>query len=283
VPEYAPPTHHAQEARDGRETSFRNGRPWRYFAERVNALWLKGPEFFIEIGHTLLEAKEELSRDEFDALLKLRLDLDASVGRKLMCSASNPTLCAHVHRLPPCWSTIYELSQVPHDTLEAAIADGRVNPKMLRKDAVALRKPKDESSAESEDSDKGGPPPNRTFSFAAAWDAASDEEIRAKLDAVGRDGICRVMSDGLKAEIRDHILGLTIDAASRTSSFAVQATNKLHTAMRSAEQPESDHEAVGHMRGALLWIARGSERRDITRSEIVVAIADRNPKHRKKK
>ena len=58
------------------------------------------------------------------------------------------------------------------------------------------------------------------------------------------------MSENLKAELRDHILGLTIDAASKTPSFAVSATNKLHTAMRCAEVPDPDHEARGHLLGA---------------------------------
>ena len=88
------------------------------------ALGAEAPASFIQTGQYLIEAKEELDRDEFEALVRLRLDFDASVARKLMRVAGDRTLCAHVHKLPPCWSSLYELSKLEDDALEAAIADG---------------------------------------------------------------------------------------------------------------------------------------------------------------
>jgi hypothetical protein len=266
-----------------------NTRSWKYFAEQINAAWRKGPEAIIEAARYICEAGEELDRDQFEALLKLRLAFDASVGRKLKRIGENKVLCAHGHKLPACWTTIYELSKVPDDTLKAAIADGRVHSGMQRKDAVALRKPpRDESPGGPEESGENDsplspPPPDPKLPFAAAWDAASSEEIRAKLDAVGRDGLCKVLSETLKAELRDFILGQNIASAPQRSSFAINATDKLQVALRCAELKNPDSEAVGHMTGALRCIALTAERRKVARSDIVVAIASRKPKHRREK
>ena len=137
------------------EFSFRNTRTSRDFAEAINAAWRKGSKAFMEAGRILLEAKEELSKDEFDALLKLKLDLNASVGRKLMRSVANPILCAHVHKLPPCYSTIYELSKVPDDILDS----DRRRPRQYEDDAQgrgrAARVAGGEVSSEEDDCSAG--------------------------------------------------------------------------------------------------------------------------------
>jgi hypothetical protein len=256
------------------QESSRNTRSYQHFAALINAAWRRGPEAIIEAARCIREASEELDRDQFEALLKFKLSFDASVGRKLKRIGENRVLCAHGHKLPACWTTIYELSKLEDELLKAAIADGRIHPGMERKDASELRKPNVKGSEKSAESKP---------SFAAAWDAASKEEIRAKLDAVGRDGLCTVLSDELKAALRDHVLGQTIHTASKDSNFAVSATNKLHTAIRCAELTDPDSEAIGHMTGALRWIASAGERRQIARSDIVITVADRKPKHRKKK
>jgi hypothetical protein len=41
--------------------------------------------------------------------------------------------------MPPCWSTLYELSKLENDVLEDKIADGSISPKTQRKDVIALR------------------------------------------------------------------------------------------------------------------------------------------------
>jgi hypothetical protein len=78
-----------------------NRRSCEHFAALIDAAWRKGAEAFMEIGRHLIEAKEELDRDEYDALVK-KLAFDASVAKKLVCIASNQLLGAHVHQLPPC-------------------------------------------------------------------------------------------------------------------------------------------------------------------------------------
>jgi hypothetical protein len=256
-------------------------RTWKYYASLINDAWRRSAEAFIQTGKYLLEAKEELDRDQFEALVRLRLDFDASVARKLMRIAGDRALCAHVHKLPPCWSSLYELSKLGDDTLESAIADGRINPKMLRKDAVALRKPSNESEEIISSPPPAEPPPaGPAPSFAAAWEGAPEAAIRAQLDAIGFARLCEIMSEKLKMEFGDHVLGQTIRSASTTSSFTIRASDQLHTALRCAEQKEPSEEDIKHMVAALKCIAREAERRGLSRSEIV--IAEGKTKRRKK-
>ena len=260
----------------------RNARSGKDFADLINTAWRKGPKAFMEVGSHLREANQELSKDEFNALLSFKLNLHDSVCRKLMRSAGNPILCAHVHILPACWSTIYELSKLTDDVLNRAIADGRVNPKMSRKDAVALRK----GDEDSEEIEGGGVAPSSShpkLSFATAWDAASPQEIQAKLDAVGREGLCAVMSDSLKADFCEHIIGQASRIASRTSKFAVAATHKLHTALYYGAQGDLDADAISKMHGALKFIVQAAEREGLTPPNLVIAAADPKPKPGRKK
>jgi hypothetical protein len=105
---------------DGEETPH-NTRGWKEFAELINGAWRKGAEALLEAGRYLIEAKEELDRDEYNALIKLRLAFDASTAKKLVCIGSNRLLGAHVHLLAPCWSTLYELTKLGDEVLQAAI------------------------------------------------------------------------------------------------------------------------------------------------------------------
>jgi hypothetical protein len=96
----------------------RNTRGWRKFAELINTAWRKGAGAFLEVGRHLIQAKEELDRDEYDALVRLRLAFDASTAKKLICIGQNRLLGAHVHLLPPCWSTLYELTKLEDEVLQ---------------------------------------------------------------------------------------------------------------------------------------------------------------------
>jgi hypothetical protein len=61
----------------------------------------------------------------------------------LMAIARHPIISNrnHGNDLPPSWRTLYELSRVPEKKLLAKIADGTINPKIERKDVVALLPP----------------------------------------------------------------------------------------------------------------------------------------------
>jgi hypothetical protein len=257
----------------------RNSRSWKDFAELIKDAWRKGAKAFIETGRYLREAKEEL--DDFEPFLKFKLDFDASVGRKLMCIAGNSVLCAHVHKLPPCWSTLYELSKLPDDILLLAIADGRISPKMQRKDASALRKRQSEGTETREDN--GESSVDNAANLVAAWDASSAEEQRQFLDHLGRAGLCGVISNQLLTDFRDHVLGLEITASSAKSTLAVNLTNLLHTALRLAEQPEPSE--LDKARAFATLIAMNRKLKATTRSlcDTLVAICKQQSKFNKKR
>ena len=210
-----------------------NSRSWKIFADAINHAWRRSAWEFVECGRLLAEAKEELSPDDY-AAMNSKLDFNSSVARKLMRIAANEIICAFVHKFPPCWSTLYELSQVPKDVLTAALADGRIHPGMMKKHAVALRPPK-----RTPVKTKSAP-----TALGVVWKAASREERQTFLTGLGRAGLCGAMSPAFLAELRDHLINLNVAGASKSSAFATYATDKLHMALRCAEQ-RGRHQAHG--------------------------------------
>jgi hypothetical protein len=251
-------------------TSFQsNTRGWKVFANLINTSWRKGAEAFVQTGRYLIEAKEELDRDQYNSLIKLKLAFDESVAKKLICIARKSVLGAHVHQLPPCWSTLYELSQLEDKVLEAKLADGTIHPGMQRKDATALRRG-DEDDTEGETSDSQTEPSSTLKALRAAWKAASRADHCQLHDDLGRAGLIATISPELLADIRDHILGQLIATASKSSKFAVASTGRLHVILRCAEQPEPSDEDIRNMIGAGRAIVRDAEKRGIARSNVLV-------------
>jgi hypothetical protein len=240
----------------------------KQWAEVICISWTGNTAGIFETGNYLLAACDQLGKDY--VVTKLKLPFSKRTAERLMAIAGNSVLATHVSRLPPCWSTLYELSQLKPEFLQAAINQGNVHPGMERKDALAL-KPKTTTTTTTTT--------NNPLALSAAWNLASVDQRRVFLDRLGRVGLCAAMSDKLKAEFQDHAINITTAGASKSSSWAVNATNKLHSAMRIAEQTERDDESVRLMVGALGCIARTAERRGITRSHIV--IAEGKPKKRR--
>jgi hypothetical protein len=174
-----------------------NIRSWKAFADLIAGSWQKQAGAIIETGRHLIEAKQELSRDEFAPLVKLKLPFTSSTARKLMLIAENQIVCAHVHKMPPSWGTLYELTKLSDEVLRAAIKDGRVNPKMQRKDVRALRgQPPDKAPKA-----KGPVPPLMT-----SWRSSSDEVKTGLLDTVGINEILRVTSIAFRRDLNARLL-----------------------------------------------------------------------------
>ena len=171
-----------------------NARSWQEYQELINNAWAKGPAAYIEAAQRLVEAKAELNRDVFESLTKLnRLNFDSSVSRKLLCIGKNRVLCcAPGHKLPPGWTIAYELSKVKDEVLKAALADGRINPRMKRKDAVELHTPPKPAPTSTEN------PPE---SLIEHW-RRSPGELSTLLDAVSVTGILEAMSEEFGRQLR---------------------------------------------------------------------------------
>jgi hypothetical protein len=244
-----------------------NTRSWKDFVPLINGSWRKGAGDFIECGRYLAEARDELSRGAFDAMAQSKLEFKGSVARKLICIAANETLCSPGNKLPPYWTILYLLSQLTEGTLKAALSDGRIHPGMSRKDAIALKPAKKTATKSATAKPSASTNPSE---LSAVWNIASAGQRQRFLDQVGRAELCAAMTTTLKADLRDHLVALAVAGASQSSSFAIYSTDKLHVALRCAEQPEPDEESIRHMIAALGCITRKAATKSITRSDIVI-------------
>ncbi|SRR6266487_5612972 len=112
-------------------------------AALISAALAKGIESVIEAGQRLAIAQGELTRSEFLAMLDQDLHITEGTASKLKSIASHPVLSelSHGKVLPPNWSVLYALTQVPRARLISAINDGDIHPDMQRRDVKALLEP----------------------------------------------------------------------------------------------------------------------------------------------
>jgi hypothetical protein len=108
-------------------------------ADRINSCWRKTVDAIIETGRALIKAKAQLEAHQFKAMVKQDLAVTRPTATKLMLIAEKEVLVDHKDKLPACWRTIYELSQLDDDKLLEAIESGHINPKMHRDQACGLR------------------------------------------------------------------------------------------------------------------------------------------------
>jgi hypothetical protein len=210
-----------------------NSRTWKEFRDLINSSWRKGAEGIIETGRYLCEAKEELEKDEFEALVRLRLTFDASTGRKLMLIARHKILCAHVHKLPPCWGTIYELTKLKDEVLLARIEDSSIHPGMKRKDA----KPRKKTSESPEPVSR-----NVTEKTVLAWleEKATakqkqrvGERILTDIDEASIRKILKALPQPLMEELADRLISLQTTQPLTGAPFCTRMTKLLRVVLGS--------------------------------------------------
>jgi DUF3102 family protein len=131
-----------------------NGRRMRQVEGRsARICWLSGPQpapfsfigsvdSIITVGRLIAEAKAELRHGEFSAMIRADLPFGPRTARRLMAVAQHPVIAKGTHAsvLPPSWTTLYELTRLPEETLEAKIAEGVIHAGIERKDVAALRR-----------------------------------------------------------------------------------------------------------------------------------------------
>ena len=118
-----------------------NARPREYWANVINAKWQEQVPTIIQTGKRLEEANAELPSKEWKTLLKEDLNISKGTASKLIAISQSDTASevSYMKLLPANWGTLYLLTFLDADTFAAAVADGRINPKMQQKDAKALR------------------------------------------------------------------------------------------------------------------------------------------------
>ena len=109
------------------------------WAGRIRPHLLAAAESIIAAGRELLAAKEALPHGQFGPLLD-ELGLTPRTAQRFMAIARHPVLSdpTHVSHLPGAWGTLYELSRLPGDVVQAALDRGQVSSSTLREDVRGL-------------------------------------------------------------------------------------------------------------------------------------------------
>ena len=139
--------HNAQSSvttRRGRVTRVPHADALDTHTDRIRAALSQTVAGIFETGAALADAKAALSHGEWGRLFeegRVPLSQSSAVkfiaihkGRERLLPNSE-----HVTNLPPSWGTLYELAQLPEDTLAWAHDQGRISPTLERRDVKLLR------------------------------------------------------------------------------------------------------------------------------------------------
>ena len=120
---------------------------YQEYANRLNELFINSAYSILDIANTFTEAKNNLSKVEFEKFIKLTKysEKSASVRKWLKIGEAYLRLKSVVDYLPPNWSTIYKLATLRSNEFEALIEANILNRDMTAKEIDAelnLRKKK---------------------------------------------------------------------------------------------------------------------------------------------
>ncbi len=122
------------------------------WVQRIIAAHGKVVSSFIETGRLLNAAKAALPHGAFTHMIEAELPFKPRMAQMYMAVADNKVLTdpQRVAFLPPSIGTLYELSRLEPDVLEARIAAGEITPALERKDILTEIKVSRRSARESE-------------------------------------------------------------------------------------------------------------------------------------
>lgn len=109
------------------------------FCDLITAARGGGVLKITETGELLEKAKEVLGYKRYGALVK-KLGYGDGTDRKLRAIARHNRIRAHAHVLPPCWTTLYELTRLSGEAFDAGMQSGAIYPGTQRSVACALLK-----------------------------------------------------------------------------------------------------------------------------------------------
>jgi hypothetical protein len=98
-------------------------------------------EAILKLGLTLIAAKKDLDQHgEWLNMIAYDLPFTSSVAQRLMKIAADPKIAnaARAQLLPASWTALYELAKLPAEMFDAAVALGKIDPKMTRDDVKAI-------------------------------------------------------------------------------------------------------------------------------------------------
>jgi len=205
-----------------------NRRGWEYFDQKLTALRVNDVENIMERGRLLIEAADELERGSYEATVKRHFDL--SYARKLRIIAAHPVLShrSHANALPPHPETLYQLTKLPAEVLQAKLKDGSIIPKLERKEVARWRK--GEQGEVTVDGKTVERKPSTTEQLKAA--RAEIETLKAKLKS-GGGSLFDLKADGVK-EIAEVIAATVPEGKASALASAIAAAVKERKRKRQA-------------------------------------------------
>jgi len=116
------------------------------WAQAINTEWRKGVPAIVRTGQLLNEAQKALGHGNWTKmvgesdLIPGLLDFQLRIAQMLQRIAKNPTLskASNFSLLPPVYTTLYRLTSIPPDKLQAMIDDGEVHPRLRGAEAKTL-------------------------------------------------------------------------------------------------------------------------------------------------
>jgi len=114
------------------------------WADEINYAWDRVIKDVIKAGQLLLACKDLVPHGQWERLFcKGVLRMTRQTAFRLMAIAKHPVLSnsTHVQQLPRSWGTLYELSQLPSDAVQALLETSKIHQELTRKEAVALVHP----------------------------------------------------------------------------------------------------------------------------------------------
>jgi hypothetical protein len=109
--------------------------PW---APRIQAALRKSIDGVLEAGRLLKLAREDLPKDEFEAMLRRDLGLGLRAAQMLIKIGADHRVANYSSRLPPNWTTLHHLTKLDDRAFEAGIKNGVITPSLQQKEAGGL-------------------------------------------------------------------------------------------------------------------------------------------------
>jgi hypothetical protein len=110
----------------------------RQWAAQINAAWRKSVAAIFETGRILIAAKASLEHGQWETMCANDLKFNPRVAQMLMAIEEDRRLSKPkiFSLLPPAYTTIYQISRLSDEQLEARAADGTIGPDMLGREVV---------------------------------------------------------------------------------------------------------------------------------------------------
>lgn len=99
------------------------------WVKEICACLRRSVEGILDAGKALITAKADLEHGQFLAMIKSDLPFGADTAQSYMAIARDARLskAEHIRHLPPCWSTLLEITRLSDDEFTRLIADGTIN------------------------------------------------------------------------------------------------------------------------------------------------------------